>query len=288
MPRVALATCADLPDLADDDRLLIEPLRQYDIEAVPAVWDDAAVDWASFDLVVLRSPWDYARRREQFLAWAYAVPRLFNPAKVVEWNTDKTYLRALSSAGVPVVPTRWYEPGDPVVDLPADGEYVIKPAVSAGSIDTGRYRLADAEHRSLGHAHIDRLQSRGATTMLQPYFDGVDTAGETAMLFLGGRFSHAIRKAAILDGPDRGTEGLFRAERIDVRTPSDAEHAVARQALRALPDDHENLLYARVDLIPGSDGEPIVLEVELTEPSLFLGHGAGAPARLAEAIAARL
>lgn len=287
MPRVALVTCADLADLEDDDRLLIEPLRERGIEAVPAVWDDPGADWADFDLVVLRSPWDYARRRDQFLAWAHSVPQLLNPAKLVEWNTDKTYLRALASAGVPVVPTQWFEPGDRV-DLPDDGEYVIKPAVSAGSLDTGRYRFDDAEHRRLGHVHVERLLRRGSTIMLQPYLSGVDTAGETAMLFLGGEFSHAIGKAAILDGPDRGTEGLFRPERIEPRTPSAAEHDVAAQTLRAVPEDHENLLYARVDLIPAADGTPIVLEVELTEPSLFLQHGPGAPHRLAAAIAARI
>lgn len=287
MPRVALVTCAELPNLHEDDVLLLEPLRERGIEAVAAVWDDPAVDWASFDLTVLRSTWDYARRRDEFLTWAHAVPRLSNPAALVEWNTDKTYLRELASAGLPVVPTTWIDSGAPIT-LPGSGEYVIKPAVSAGSIDTGRYRLDDPEHRALAMAHVERLTSRGATVMMQPYLSAVDVAGETAMLHVGGRFSHAIRKGAMLDGPDRGASELFRAEHIGAREPSAAEAEVARRTLETLPGDHEQLLYARVDLIPGDDGTPVILEVELTEPSLFLEHGAGAAERMADAVAARV
>jgi glutathione synthase/RimK-type ligase-like ATP-grasp enzyme len=292
-PKVALATCADLPDLDPDDRLLLAPLAQAGVDATAAVWDDRAVDWAAFDLVVLRNTWDYARRRDEFVAWAASVPKLANPADVVAWNTDKRYLGDLSAAGVPVVPTTWVAPGDGW-QPPVDGEWVVKPAVSAGSLDTARYALPSQQ--GLAAAHVARLQEAGRLVMVQPYVPSVDSYGETALLYLGGSYSHAIRKGPMLAGPatatamggsDSGVDVLYVEEEITARTPSSAERAVAEATLRALPFDPQRLLYARVDLLESESG-PIVIEVELTEPSLFVGTAPGAPERFAAAIAARV
>ncbi len=126
MTRIALATCAELPELDPDEQLLLEPLRALGIDAQPAVWDDAAIDWTAFDLVVIRSTWDYTARRDEFLAWAGSVPRIVNPAPVLAWNTDKHYLNDLAKGGVPVVPTVWLDPGR-AVDLPTGGRHVLKP-----------------------------------------------------------------------------------------------------------------------------------------------------------------
>jgi hypothetical protein len=285
--RVAFATCLDMPDLATDEVATREPLAALGITLEAAAWDDPQIDWSGYDLVVLRSTWNYIRRHEDFVAWARAVPRLANPAEVVAWNTDKQYLRDLAAAGVPVVPTAWIAPDDHWV-MPAAGEWVIKPAVSGGSRDTGRYAAADPVHRELAAAHLARLRSSGRLAMVQPYLAAVDVAGETALLFLGGAYSHAVRKGPLLDGPDRGQDDrLFRPEAITAREPSAPERALAQQALAAVPGQPA-LLYARVDLIPGPDGAPILVELELTEPSLFLDHSDGAPARLADAIAAAL
>ncbi|MEU9829701.1 ATP-grasp domain-containing protein [Micromonospora chersina] len=291
-PRVALVTCTALPDLDPDDRLALAPLAARGVAAEAVVWDDPAVDWSGYDLVVLRSPWDYALRRDEFVAWARTVPALVNPADVVAWNTDKRYLAELSAAGVPTVPTAWVEPG---ADWrpPADtGEYVIKPAVSAGSQDTGRYDLADPEHRELAVAHVRRLSAAGRVTMVQPYLRAVDTDGETALLFLAGpdglAFSHAIRKGPMLTGPDRGVAELYKEERIDARTATPEQLDTAEKTLAIVPGGTDRLLYARVDLIPGPDGAPVLVELELTEPSLFVGHADGAPDRLAEAVATHL
>jgi glutathione synthase/RimK-type ligase-like ATP-grasp enzyme len=227
------------------------------------------------------------------VAWAAGVPRLANAAEIVAWNTDKRYLTDLATAGVPIVPTEWIGESD-VWQLPDGGEWVIKPAVSAGSRDTGRYRLDDAEHRQLATGHVARLQATGRLVMVQPYLPMVDTHGETALLYLDGEFSHAIRKGPMLRGPDMGVEGLFQPEAITAREPTPAEHTVAAKALAALPDAvamaarEHGLLYARVDLIAGSDGTPVVVELELTEPSLFLGTAGGAARRFAVAIRARL
>jgi hypothetical protein len=287
--RVALVVCADLPDLDPDDRLLVAALLRRGVDAAAAVWDDPRVDWSTYDLVVLRSPWDYPQRRDEFVTWARRVPRLANPARVVAVNTDKRYLDHLASAGVPVVSTVWLGPDDRWA-VPAAGEWVIKPAVGAGSRDCGRYRLDDGEHRRLAVAQVARLQAQGGWVMVQPYLPAVETHGETGLVFLadpsggGLAYSHAIRKGPMLAGPDHGTEGLYRAERITARTPSRAELAVARAALAAVPGGADGLLYARVDLIPGDDGAPLLVELELTEPSLFLGWAAGAADRFAVAV----
>lgn len=271
---------------------MLAPLAARGIAAEAVVWDDPAVTWTAYDLTVLRSPWDYALRRDEFVAWARTVPTLANPADVVAWNTDKRYLAELAAAGVPTVPTAWVEPG---ADWhpPADtGEYVIKPAVSAGSQDTGRYDLADPEHRKLAAAHLRRLGGAGRVAMVQPYLDAVDTAGETALLFLAGPdglvFSHAIRKGPMLTGPDLGVAALYKEERIESRTATPAQRDAAERALAAVPGGPDRLLYARVDLIPGPDGAPVLVELELTEPSLFVGYADGAPDRLAEAVATHL
>jgi hypothetical protein len=286
-PQVALVTCAAVPDLDADDRLLLGPLADREVGVTAAVWDDPSVDWTGFDLVVLRSPWDYPARRDEFVAWAATVPRLVNPAEVVAWNTDKRYLTELRDAGVPVVPTAWVAPGD-TWQLPADGEWVIKPAVSAGSRDTGRYDATDAEHRALAAAHVAWLQAAGRLVMVQPYLAAVDTYGETAVLFLGGDYSHSIRKGPLLTGPDQQDVELFRDETITARLPTPAELSLAEKALAVVPGGPDRLLYARIDLIPGLDGEPLLVELELTEPSLFLATAPEGPTRLAEAIRHRL
>lgn len=275
--KLALATCTALADLDPDDRHVIAPLAARGIEAVARAWDDPAVDWAGYDLVVLRSTWNYPERRDEFVDWARSVPRLVNPADVIAWNTDKRYLGRLD---VPVVPTAYVEPGQAF--RPPSGDYVVKPTISVGSRDTGRYTDADGDR---AQALVDRLHAAGRTAMIQPYLDAVDTYGETALLYFAGRFSHAVRKGPMLDGPDARVEGLYKDEQISPRIPTAAERAVGDKVVAALDP---GVLYARVDLIPGADGSPTVVELELTEPSLFLGYSAGAPDRFAEAIAARL
>ena len=283
-PTVALATCRDLPDLDVDEQLLLAPLADEGVHATVAIWDDADVDWARFDLVVVRSTWDYAGQLDAFLAWARSVDRLANPADVLTWNTDKRYLRELDAAGVPVVDTEWLEPGD-LISLPPSGEIVVKPAVSAGSLDTGRYDLARQEHHRLATAHTERLLDAGRTVMVQPYLAAVDVDGERSLLFVGGAFSHSATKSAMLAGPHEATDALFRAETITAHLATDAELALARATLAAVPGS-DRLLYARVDLVDDDRGAARVLEVELTEPSMFMGQSPGSAERFAAAIAA--
>jgi hypothetical protein len=269
---IALATCSQLPDLDPDDRLLRAALG----DAAAPVWDDPAVDWDAFDVVLPRNTWDYIVRRDAFLAWADRVgPRLLNPPEVVRWNTDKRYLADLDAAGLPVVPTTVVAPGDA---LPAP-PLVVKPAVGAGSIDAARH----ADHESAA-AHVARLIAAGHVVLAQPYIEAVEEAGETALIYLGGRFSHAIRKGALLaaGAAPRDASGLFVTEEITTREPSAAEREAGDRIMAWVGERFGPLLYARVDLLPGD--EPALLELELTEPSLFLGHAPGAAQRLAQLI----
>jgi len=293
MTSIALVTCAALPDLDPDELLLKSGLEAEGYRVSACVWTDATVDWSAYDLVVVRSPWDYTDFHEDFIAWAKrvaALTTLLNPADVIEWNTDKRYLRELLDAGVPVVPTVFLEPGGLTEwEPPAGfGEFVVKPAVSAGSRDTMRYIAAEA--MDAPRAHAQRLLDENRVVMIQPYLDAVDTIGETAIIYMGGVFSHSIRKGPMLAPNAEGerVEGLYVVETIDPRTPTDAEHAAARQVLAAIPGGSDRLLYARVDLIPGPDSEPLLLELELTEPSLFFAKHESAASNMVKAIKARL
>ncbi|HEY8480649.1 MAG TPA: hypothetical protein VIL71_12550 [Spirillospora sp.] len=279
---IAFATCSTLPAGNDDVPPLTAALASLGVDAEPAVWD-ADLDWSRYDLVVIRSTWDYTARRDAFVAWAESLPHLHNPAEIVRWNTDKRYLRDLADAGVPVVETLW-DPDDVPSRWP---EYVIKPAVSIGSRDTARWGPGEED---AARAHLRSLRDAGRTVMVQPYLSAVDAVGETALVFREGEFSHACTKGQILR-PGAGVEGPARNDpsrgRITPATPTDAQLDVAHRALAAVPGGPD-LLYARVDLVPGPDGSPLLLELELTEPNLFLKQAPpAATTAFAEAIKRR-
>lgn len=291
--RVALVSTAAYAHLDDDLPPIVAALGERGVEAVVADWHDETVDWAAFDLAVIRSTWDYTWQLDTFLAWVDRVSgatRLANPAPVVRWNTDKRYLLDLAAAGVPTIATRILDPGDePAVDLgaAATGEIVVKPVVSAGARDTERY---GPDRRSDARDHAARLLAEGRSAIVQPYLAEIDEHGETGLVFVGDAFSHAFRKAPILVPSSAFVDGLYRKEDISARTPSAAELEVAAAALDAVAasvpgGSRRDLLYARVDVVPWG-GRPVVLELELVEPSLFCETDPGAADRAAGAIAA--
>ncbi|MFI1563787.1 RimK family alpha-L-glutamate ligase [Streptomyces sp. NPDC020490] len=286
MPRVALVTYDPGPETSRDRDLpvLVGALRAAGAAADAVFWDDASVDWAAYDLAVIRSTWDYSWRAAEFTAWAdrcAKATRLANPAEVVRWNTDKRYLGDLAAAGVPVVPTRYLAPGDAPA-LPDGHEYVVKPTSGAGARYAARYTPGDHD---TAVRHLAHLHEEGFTAMVQPYMRGIDAGGERALQFFGGRLLHASRKRAVL-AP--GT--AYDAEKVphpglEPWTPTPAELAVAERALAAVPHTAE-VLYARVDLVDGEDGEPRVMELELVEPNLFLFLHPGSTAAVRDAILA--
>jgi hypothetical protein len=296
-PRIALATARTAWEHDEDAPLLVDALTARGAQVAPAIWDDPALDWSAFDLVVVRSTWDYTDRRDEFLAWAErveSVTRLANPAGVLRWNTDKGYLGELYDDGVAVVPTAFVRvddadartrAADPFALVEASGDVVVKPTVSAGSKDTARYgpQAANAAGR-----HALALLDAGRDVMVQPYQSSVDERGETGMVLLHGELSHAFCKGPLLLEGAADVDGLFAPEQITARVPSDAEVALAHTAVAAIlaRTGVDDLLYARIDVLAGPDGEPILLEAELTEPSFFLAQSPGAAERAAAAILA--
>lgn len=282
MRRVGVATCAAWPDLDEDGPLLLAALRDAGLEPVVGVWDDPSVDWAGFDLVLVRSVWDYPLHHAAFLRWVAACRRTVNPADVLVWNTDKAYLADLAAAGLPTVPTAFVAPGEPFV--PPGVDHVVKPSVSGSAADTGRYPAGSPDGQEL----VARLHAQGRTAMVQPYLAGIEEHGETSLLFLGGTYSHARLRQPLLARP-----GARAAVDVDdvlatVRPaePTADQRAVAEAALDAVPGGRDRLAYGRVDLVPGPDG-PVVLELELTDCFLFLRSASPeGVARLADAVAA--
>jgi len=283
--RIALATALAALDLDDDLPPLREALDRAGIQHETLAWDDVTVSWGRFDAVLLRSTWDYTQRLPEFLRWCErvsAATRLINPLEIVRWNTDKRYLGELASKGVAVIESFFIAPGEAADAFPTWDEFVVKPTVGAGSRDTQRYIAAE---RGMAGQHVERLLKAGRHVLVQPYLSQVDSAGETALLFFDGKFSHAIRKGPLLKRGEGPTRALFAAEHITAREPSAQEMATARQVLAALPA--QQLLYARVDLLPSSKG-PQLLELELTEPSLFFHTAAASADRFAAALRARV
>jgi hypothetical protein len=281
--RVAFATCATVRDGWPDDA----PVAAL-LDADVRVWDDPAVDWAAYDRVIMRSTWDYMDRLDEFLAWCEAVGprRLRNDPALVAFALDKRYLAELS---VPTVPTTFVAPGDPSPAL--SGEVVVKPNVSAGARDTGRF--GERAH-ALAQTLIERIQDSGRVALVQPYLSAVDARGETALVYFHGTLSHVLRKRALL-APDEvaptAKDGLGEAaamaqDLVVAATADAAELALAEQLLAEVEARFGRPLYARVDLVPGPDGEPLLLELEVAEPVLFLAAMPGAAERFAAAIRA--
>lgn len=271
--RVGLVTCSRLPEGHPDDLLLRPELRKLDVETLHLDWEEGVPD--GLDALLLRTPWNYHRQLDSFLRWLNEAGRLpmWNPPEVVRWNCHKRYLAELYAAGLPVVPSRVWEPGQSLDELEVaawvgDRPVVCKPAVSAGAFKTARYDRWGPQAVS----HLRELLETEAA-MLQPYYRRIEREGEKALIFIDGEFSHAVRRhLPLIEGPEVDYQ-------MTPVTPSSAELQAARQILAWLP--WPNLLYARVDLIPDDQGQPALLELELIEPQLFMREHVAAAAALA-------
>lgn len=244
------------------------------------------MEWSEARLTLLRSTWDYPLRLAAFLAWAEGVSRvsrLVNPLAVVRWNTHKGYLRELALRGAPVVPTD-YVPAGARLDLRQRlaalgwNKVVVKPAVSCDSWGTLVVDVASEESMAEGRAHVERLGPE-RDLMIQPFLPGVTEPGERSLVFIEGELSHAVRKLSAFGVPAAGGESAP----VD---PEPDEIAVARRVLEACP--HPAQLYARVDLVRDEAGQPLLMELELVEPSLFLAVVPVGRKRLVDGIVKRL
>jgi len=281
MPRIALATASKYPDLTDDDRHLLAPLAQRNIQADPAIWTDASRNWASYDAVIVRSCWDYHLQPEKFLHWVSHLEELkvpvFNCADIIRQNANKTYLRELEAKGIAIVPTLWAEPGqqislnDQLREL-AWPQAVVKPRISATAYRT---QLVTSENASSAQALFDDLR-QGSGVMVQKFMDSIATEGEWSLMFFAGEFSHAVIK--------RPKPGDFRVQNDFGGTaqPAYPPPNVLAAATRAV-ESVDATLYARVDGVI-DQGQFRLMELELIEPAVFLSVHQAAPARFAEAI----
>jgi hypothetical protein len=281
---VRIATCKTLPEPDVDEELLLGALVARGLRPRMVAWDDPAADWDEPTPTVIRSTWNYIHDLGAFHAWAARAARaapLWNPLDVVQWNAHKSYLDELAARRCPVVPTAFYTRGAPVVDLQADlafhgfGEIVVKPTVGAGSFATRRFS-ASPEARAEAERFLRELLAE-RDVMVQAYVPSVETHGERSLVFVDGEITHAMRKAPRFSGQDEAVTGPHPIAAEERRL---AEEALAPWASR--------LLYGRVDMAPDATGKPMIMELELIEPSLFLQQYPPALERLVTAILSRV
>lgn len=264
MKKVGLVTCLEIPEPDPDEEIQLQSVRDAGADAQLIAWDDSTVDWSSFDVIVLRSCWDYPWREQEFRNWlqiADRATRVVNPVEVISWNLHKGYLLDLQQAGVPVVPTRLLEAGsgeeslEKILVEQGWDRYVIKPAISAGSWLTALFQEGDL----LAAKRFVAEQVQHRDFLVQPYIESVESAGERANVYLDGNFSHCVIKSPRFTGDD---EQVGEAQEV---LPEDI--LVGEQALRCSPGP---VLYGRVDTVRDVDGKSMVAELELIEPTLFL------------------
>jgi glutathione synthase/RimK-type ligase-like ATP-grasp enzyme len=266
-----------------ESHLLVAALIDLGIDVAVRPWDDAT-DWGAVPLVVVRTPWDYTDARDEFVAWARTVDaatQLVNPVSVLEWNSHKSYLLEMSARGVPVVATTLVRRNSSSSDQARvladhDGELVIKPAVSVGAIGALRASASSAAART----HLAKLLL-DSDVLVQPLVHSVLSEGETSLIYFGGEFSHAVRK--IPAAGDYRVQNHYGGQ-VVAHMPTAAELAVGSAALTVTPSP---TTYARVDLVLVG-AQPSVMELEVIEPELFLGHDDAAAARFAAQIGAEL
>ena len=281
-PTVALATCAQYPDLSPDDQLLPPALERLGLRPVAARWDDAGVRWESYGAVVLRSCWDYHHRFPAFVRWLHHLEsvgaRVYNPVPTLRWNMRKTYLRLLEAAGIPVTGTVWATMGSSTTlrDIRRSTGWdamVVKPTVSASAWETFLMERPDAAEDEERFAAL----LRDRDLMVQPFLPSIVTEGEISFVFVAGTFSHAVRK--------RPKPGDFRVQEEHGGTAAREEVGpdLVRQATRALAAAPGPVLYARADAAM-VNRNLVITELELVEPMLYFGWDPSAAGRLARAL----
>jgi glutathione synthase/RimK-type ligase-like ATP-grasp enzyme len=271
-------TSDDLKGFSTDDHLACPYLRGlgWDVETVP--WRRPAVRWGRFDLVVIRSTWDYHEAPKEFIAVLERIrqsgAQLENPLALVQWNLRKTYLRDLERRGVPCVPTAWGSELGPVAEAAILGRLatdtvVLKPVVGASAEGCYRLSCGSPDWADARAAFADREY------MAQPFLHGIVNEGEYSLLFFGGQFSHAVLKTPKVHD--------FRVQETHGGTirPVAASRSLVQVGEQAMAAIGQVPLYARVDLVRTGDEGYLLIELELIEPNLYLRMDPKAPERFA-------
>jgi len=288
---IALVSGAEARDVDTDLSYLSRALGDRGIITEIVDWDNASIDWSRYSMAIVRSPWDYHRRYPEFLAWLDAVSAattLQNSAEIIRWNTNKEYLTELIDAQIGVIPTTFVRSAEDLVTITNEGmlerDIVVKPTISAGSNNTERHEESPVK----AAAHLGFLLDAGFVAIVQPYQRFIDERGETGMVYFNGQLSHSFRKGAILATGENVKNGLFTVEEITPRTASGQERELGEAVMTFVKKKFsEYPLYARVDVVRGSAGVPVVMELELAEPSFFLQVDHEAPSRFASAVLGR-
>jgi len=288
---IALVSGAEAREFDTDLPYLSRALGDRGIITEIVDWDNASTDWSRYSMAIVRSPWDYHRRYPEFLAWldsVSAATTLQNSADIIRWNTNKEYLAELVEAQIGVIPTTFVRSAEDLVTITNEGmlecDIVVKPTISAGSNNTERHEESPVK----AAAHLGFLLDAGFVAMVQPYQRFIDERGETGMVYFNGQLSHSFRKGAILATGENAKNGLFTVEEITPRTASAQERELGEAVMTFVKKKWgEYPLYARVDVVRGSAGVPVVMELELAEPSFFLQVDHEAPSRFASAVLAR-
>jgi len=265
MKAVALVTSLVVDEDADLDPVR-QALNSLGIQGRIECWDDPSVRWDRYDLVVLRSTWNYPSALGSFLNWIREVEQfvpVLNPSAIAAWNSDKHYLRDLEEVGLPTIETVFLEPGKTAEAIGStfERDIVVKPAIGAGGRDAAWHSSPrDAD------AHIARLIKAGRSVLVQPHVGEIDQSGETGLAYFDGRFSHAFGKAALLHRDAPPSAAIYLREEISPRRATVEERAVGDAVVGAFA---QNLLYARVDVVRRPGRGPVIVELELIEPSFF-------------------
>jgi glutathione synthase/RimK-type ligase-like ATP-grasp enzyme len=275
MPKIAVATYDKLPDLTFNDQLLIPIFRENGYTVSPEIWDDSEVDWSSFDIVLIRSTWDYYLKPVEFKNWISqfinSKTRLINSAEMVLKNSHKFYLKELANKGVSIIPTIFSSEKIELEKLKMWEKIVIKPAVSAGSHETEIFEV-----NMLTQEVLDN-KTRTGDWLVQPFLEEIKDAGEISMLFFGGNFSHAIQK--VPKSGDFRVQKQFGAQYLKFE-PSTTLLSIAKNIVEIAGKES---VYARIDGVMTQNGF-LLMEVEMIEPDLFFEHTLDGPNRFVEAV----
>lgn len=264
---VSLVSCDNLPGWEVDDTPLIQSLESEGATVHRPSWT-SDIDWNQFDISIIRTTWDYHSRIGDFLSWSNRVPRLFNDADTVKWNTHKSYLQELEQHGTKIAPTVWIPKNISVnareimEQLGVDRGF-IKPQVGACASDTLRFTIDEIQ---VAQSFFEEQVHQDM--MVQPYLESVETEGELTAIFIDGEFTHGVQKIPVKG--DYRVQDDFGASDTSYEFTGD-EIGHMKKTLHAVPH-HDNLLYARFDYLRDDDGHLVLNELELVEPSLFFRH----------------
>ncbi|MBL8811956.1 MAG: hypothetical protein JNM43_17455 [Planctomycetaceae bacterium] len=287
MREIAFLSMDSLEEFVSYDQLVIDQLKDLGIRAVEVSWRTRTPDWDRFELVVIRTPWDYQKDAAGFLRVLEQIERssakLLNSLECVKWNIRKTYLQDLEMRGISVIPTQWLQ-SPSASELSSLSQrlnsdcFVVKPVVGANADNA--YRCSPKTPMSV-FEEAEGLYS-GQTVLAQPFINSVTETGEYSLIYFNGEYSHSVLK--------RPKQGDFRVQEehggeVVACQPDSDIRQLGAAGMKCLPF---RTLYGRADIVRLDDGTPAIMELELIEPSLYVSFDDAAPGRFAQAIAAEL